>query len=106
EVLDELPGERVLDDRDRRHLAHRALRRTPAVGQDLLDDGHELADVLHRAPLLSWSLPQPVEHESVQELRVEVRGLLRQQLAAAPNHPRAASMRSSKSKLATLWTSR
>src|SRR5439155_259261 len=27
EVLDELPGERVLDDRDRRHLAHRALRR-------------------------------------------------------------------------------
>src|SRR5712691_1641589 len=57
EVLDELPGERVLDDGDRRHLAHRALRRTPAVENPfagkfvedltpLIDAGEELGALL------------------------------------------------------------
>src|SRR5437773_8875097 len=49
ELLDELPGERVLDDGDRRDLAYGTPRGAAPAGQDLLHHGDELSDLHHRA---------------------------------------------------------
>src|SRR5215470_7199778 len=90
QVVDKAPGEGVLEYDHRRGLAHRALGLTPAVAEDLFDDGHDLPDFHH----VSLRLDETPNRRAVWDKSAWTSAARLRRRARRPVAPRASSARS------------